>query len=52
MKNKEIKIKSPGEYKTMIYIRDEWIDQAEYFNRLEKRIKELEEAVRILEAKK
>ena len=52
MKNREIKIKSPGEYKTMIYIKDEWIDQAEYFNRLEKRIKELEESVMVLKAKK
>ena len=47
-----IEIKPEGIQKTMIYIRGRWIDQAEYFNNLETRIRELEISVKILKAKK
>ena len=47
-----VEIKPEGIQKTMIYIRGEWIDQAEYFNRLETRIRELEISMMVLKAKK
>ena len=47
-----IEIKPSGIQKTMIYIGDEWLDLIDYFNKLEKRIKELEISMMVLKAKK